>query len=413
LKQMPDLPKIVRVRLNSASARLSSHGETVHPDADLLTAFAEHSIGNRERAQVMQHLANCGLCREVVRLAEPQIEDVVARHSSVPIAWLSWPVLRWGTLAAFALLMSLALLTKWHQKASPGSTISTQVARTDQQTTKLPEPKLSPNLESKNLALKNAPASPAPGKTALRALKRSRAGYGPGVGSGIGPGPSDKMKVAGAFAARPGNKLAAAAPPPALFERKRDRERKQAEKDSAPTSLSETVTVEAQAPPIDMAYAIPGKAKEPQPRSQGGIAGGAIGSLVANSAPFPPQAERRQMSLAKMATIPKWTVSSDGALQRSFDGGATWETVPVEKEVIFRAVSVVGDSVWAGGARGLLYHSANAGRLWTRIQLSANDTRLTDDIATVEFTDPQHGQVTTTSGETWLTADAGQTWQKK
>src|SRR6266851_634718 len=150
---MLDLPKIVRVRLNSPSDQLGGH-----PDADLLTAFAEHSIGNRERAQVMQHLANCGLCREVVRLAEPQIEDVVARHSSVPIAWLSWPVLRWGTLAAFALLMSLALLTKWHQKASPGSTISTQVARTDQQTTKLPEPKLSPNLESKNLALKNAPA---------------------------------------------------------------------------------------------------------------------------------------------------------------------------------------------------------------------------------------------------------------
>ncbi len=397
---MRDIPKIVPVRLNS-SAQLGDHAETVHPDADLLSAFAEHSIGNPERAQIMQHLANCGECREVIRLAQPQIENVIVRHSSGPIAWLSWPVLRWGTLAAFAVIVSVALLTKRHEKAIPGSTISTQVARSDQPITKLPETKLPSNFESKKLELKNTPAQQPPKTPALQASRRSRAGYGAGSGGGVGSGPNEK--ITGSFTAPPGSKLAAAAPPPALFERKGDDERKQADNDAVPTSTRETVTVTAQAPLIDMADAIPGKAKEPQPKSQNGVASGAIGGLVAySSAP-----EHRQMSL------PRWTVSSDGALQRSFDGGATWETVPVEKDVIFRTVSVVGDSVWAGGARGLLYHSANAGRLWTRIQLSANDTRLTGDIATVEFTDPQHGQVTTTSGETWLTADAGQTWQKK
>jgi hypothetical protein len=409
---MRDIPKIVRVRLNS-SAQLGDHAETCHPDADLLSAFAEHSIGNRERAQVMQHLANCGECREVIRFAQPHIESVIVGHHSGPITWLSWPVLRWGTLAAFALLVSVALLTKRHEKTGPKSRISTQVARSDQQITKLPEPKLSSTLESKTPESKNMPAPPAAGKTALQASRRSRAGYSAGSGSAIGSGPNDKLKGAGAFAARPGSKLAAAAPPPNLFERKGDSERKQAEKDSAPTALSETVTVETQAPLIDMADAIPGKAKEPQPKSQGGIAGGSITGLVANSAPYADQAERKQMSLAKMTSIPRWTVSSDGALQRSFNGGATWETVPVEKNVIFRAVSVVGDSVWAGGARGFLYHSSDAGRLWTRIQLSANGSSLTDDIARIDFTDLQHGQLATTTGETWLTTDAGRTWQKK
>ena len=402
---MLDLPKIVRVRLNSPSDQLGGH-----PDADLLTAFAEHSIGDRERAQVMQHLANCGDCREVIRLAQPQIENVIVRHSSGPIAWLSWPVLRWGTLAAFAVIVSVALSTKRHEKANLESRISTQVARSDQQITKLPETKLSSTLESKHPESKDMPASRTAGRTTLQPSRRSQASYGAGIAGGVDSGPKNKLTGRAVFAIPSGEK----SPRPSLFEREADRERKQVEKDSAPSAASETVTVEAEAAQVtDMAEAIPGKAKEPQPKSQNGTAGGAIGGLVANSAPHANQAEHKQMSLAKITTIPRWTVSSEGALQRSFDGGATWETVPVEKNVIFRAVSVVGDSVWAGGARGFLYHSSDAGRLWTRIQLSANGSSLTDDIARIDFTDLQHGQLATTTGETWLTTDAGRTWQKK
>ncbi len=402
---MLDLPKIVRVRLNSPSDQLGGH-----PDADLLTAFAEHSIGDRERAQVMQHLANCGDCREVIRLAQPQIENVIVRHSSGPIAWLSWPVLRWGTLAAFAVIVSVALSTKRHEKANLESRISTQVARSDQQITKLPETKLSSTLESKHPESKDMPASRTAGRTTLQPSRRSQASYGAGIAGGVDSGPKNKLTGRAVFAIPSGEK----SPPPSLFEREADRERKQVEKDSAPSAASETVTVEAEAAQVtDMAEAIPGKAKEPQPKSQNGTAGGAIGGLVANSAPHANQAEHKQMSLAKMTTIPRWTVSSEGALQRSFDGGATWETVPVEKNVIFRAVSVLDNSVWAGGAGGALYHSTDAGRSWTVIHASASGAMLTGDIATIEFTDLQHGHLTTTNGETWLTPDGGQTWQRK
>jgi len=402
---MLDLPKIVRVRLNSPSDQLGGH-----PDADLLTAFAEHSIGDRERAQVMQHLANCGDCREVIRLAQPQIENVIVRHSSGPIAWLSWPVLRWGTLAAFAVIVSVALSTKRHEKANLESRISTQVARSDQQITKLPETKLSSTLESKHPESKDMPASRTAGRTTLQPSRRSQASYGAGIAGGVDSGPKNKLTGRAVFAIPSGEK----SPPPSLFEREADRERKQVEKDSAPSAASETVTVEAEAAQVtDMAEAIPGKAKEPQPKSQNGTAGGAIGGLVANSAPHANQAEHKQMSLAKMTTIPRWTVSSEGALQRSFDGGATWETVPVEKNVIFRAVSVLDNSVWAGGAGGALYHSTDAGRSWTVIHASASGAMLTGDIATIEFTDLQHGHLTTTNGETWLTPDGGQIWQRK
>jgi photosystem II stability/assembly factor-like uncharacterized protein len=35
---------------------------------------------------------------------------------------------------------------------------------------------------------------------------------------------------------------------------------------------------------------------------------------------------------------------------------------------------------------------------------------LTADIAGIAFTDPQHGKITTSNGETWTTEDAGQSW---
>ena len=65
---MEQLPKIVQQRLSAADKA------GVHPDPDLLTAFAERSLNERERVQVLQHLGGCADCRNIVSLAMP--EDV-------------------------------------------------------------------------------------------------------------------------------------------------------------------------------------------------------------------------------------------------------------------------------------------------------------------------------------------------
>src|SRR6266436_9420550 len=62
---MTEVPKIVYDRLRAALP------EQAHPDADLLTAFAEQALSATERDGVLQHLALCGDCREVVALALP------------------------------------------------------------------------------------------------------------------------------------------------------------------------------------------------------------------------------------------------------------------------------------------------------------------------------------------------------
>ncbi len=93
---MQDVPQFVLKRMREKAAAGS------HPDADLLTAFAEQSLPGSERVRVIEHLAACGDCRDVVALALPATEIVV---SPVSVArarggWLGLPVLRWGALAA-------------------------------------------------------------------------------------------------------------------------------------------------------------------------------------------------------------------------------------------------------------------------------------------------------------------------
>jgi len=114
-----------------------------------------------------------------------------------------------------------------------------------------------------------------------------------------------------------------------------------------------------------------------------------------------------------MFPVERWTISSTGQLQRSRDSGKSWQPVVVADHAIFRALSANGPDLWVGGAAGLLYHSADAGAHWTQIKPVADNATLTADIAAIEFTDPQHGKITTANGEAWLTIDAGHSWQKK
>ncbi len=68
---MEQLPKIVQRRLQTPQPG-------VHPDSDLLAAFAEESLNDRERSLVLQHLAECADCRDVVSLAMPEIDAAPA-----------------------------------------------------------------------------------------------------------------------------------------------------------------------------------------------------------------------------------------------------------------------------------------------------------------------------------------------
>ena len=65
-----------------------------HPDAQMLSAFAEQALSAKERSEVLEHLAACGRCREIVALAREAAgaEIAPARPGVVRSRawWRSW-----------------------------------------------------------------------------------------------------------------------------------------------------------------------------------------------------------------------------------------------------------------------------------------------------------------------------------
>jgi len=116
---------------------------------------------------------------------------------------------------------------------------------------------------------------------------------------------------------------------------------------------------------------------------------------------------------AQLASL--WSISASGKVQRSDDGGKTWEDVRVDESVTFRAIQAMGTEVWAGGSGGALYHSSDGGAIWKRVNLSSGGRPTTDSIVAIVSSarDPQHITVRTASGEQWTSDDGGQHWQRE
>ena len=122
---------------------------------------------------------------------------------------------------------------------------------------------------------------------------------------------------------------------------------------------------------------------------------------------------QRAKSSRGAAPRPQWTLSAEGAVQRSLDLGKSWQKVTVLGGTTFRALCAVGTHVWAGGNAGGLYHSVDSGQNWTQVVPTTVEQKLTADITRIEFSDPANGSVRTVNGEVWSTSDGGQNWRRK
>jgi len=465
---MEHVPKIVLKRLQETSA------PGPHPDADLLTAFAEQSLAESERARVMEHLSRCSDCRDVLALALPAMELVAvaasaADASSTPARrrWFAWPVLRWGVAAAGIIALASIGVVQYRQRLQNHTLVSSLASRNE--TTAAPQPPLpqpAPAYEvqesvrqaekekqaqvqkqarEQNWALSNRadnsaenmlvrPTNPAsPEARAMRVAPsgtsaggRIRSGSAGGVAPKVAPSaPRNTFAIAHDSKSAP---QAAAKPAPSASPAQ----------SAEASSSSQTVEVqESQAAPLT-----------PTAKAQ------ASDQLDEKQKELPSQSDSskslsvlkgKNVAAAKSASgtrrIPRWSISADGALQRSLDDGKTWLDENVNSELpsgaskmavtaepenrkkkvqaqpspspVFRAVSAQGAEVWAGGSAAMLYHSADYGAHWTRVLPFSSGAALTGDITSVEFSDPQHGRVLTSAGEVWITADDGQSWRQQ
>jgi Photosynthesis system II assembly factor YCF48 len=414
-----DVPKIVLRRLQKTADKGS------HPDADLLTAFAEQSLLESERARVAEHLARCGECREVVALALPATEDAAVASSTSPSrsGWPVWRVLRWGVVAAGIVVITSVGILRYQQRQQKNETSNAVLTARNENTStedlvNQPPPtsselqEIRPRTKSGEQAgaRKNAQSN-RQGTLAANNSPRSLNGISPAprryaVGSGIAAG----VGLGSGGQAAAGAKLT---PSPSVSQL------------PAVPSSSETVEVESQT-------AAGAPAAESQVSDQ----------LVQNQKDQPLKDESSE-DLDAAKAYPRWSISSDGKLQRSLDVASPWveidpgpapsrsavasmaentnELAKANKKVKaekssrteFRALAAFGAEVWAGGSAAMLYHSDDAGAHWTRVLPSSSGATLTGDITGIEFSNPQHGRIATSNGEVWITTDAGQTWRRQ
>lgn len=350
-KLMTELPKVAQQRL-----RVSKGG--AHPEANLLNAFAERNLTEPERLDVLAHLGQCDECREVVFLAQPEIQKKIntARGAS---RWLGWRTMRWVTAAACVVVVGAAVTLR-HER----SELSSRPAG----------------------ARADAISEPSNEKAALQ------------------PGNSI-MSDTGAAASLPLAKKQAVAKP-----REEVAVRRQSSRNLAPQLSASASTA---SPPMEDGRLH--EKKEARDLKALTAADKSDDEVPAKAKPATGWTSNQTMTQAMIAApaalAPKWRLASNGSLQRTTDASKTWETISVSDGMRFLTLFSLGNEVWVGGERGALYHSSDAGSHWISLKPSVDGQSLTGNLAAIEFLDPQHGKVTTSDHEVWTTEDAGQSWQ--
>ena len=436
---MAKLPKIVRDRLRQGSKRSpvdlrsaanlsASLGGGRHPDANLLAAFAERRLAGSERTLLLGHLADCAQCRELVALAfpSPEVQAAVAeatRPGSGSPVWLRWPVwlgwgtLRWGVLAASVGVVLIggfrAGVLRWPAPQSSGSMISK-----------------SPVVENKQpsvLRAANDSSSSARGASSPRRELAEVAQVPPAKRAHAFSKERDESRRAGQASAAQSQALT-----PSGLATLSDSLR--AEKaDSLPQQKSlglRTAEVQAEA-----------TSKEKiEPASKASEAGRRRLSAMTQALTLPPPPppatpgvvgapqtlrfdQVRELAKDKRLLTAQWSIASVvgpyvddsspaiGRVERSLDGGKTWQELRVNDRVSFRAVAANGTEVWAGGSRGALYHSSDGGQHWARAPVGLGQGVVTDTIVGIDVGDRGHVRVTTEARETLVTADGGLHWK--
>jgi Photosynthesis system II assembly factor YCF48/Putative zinc-finger len=429
---MEQLPKNVRQRLNTAVERAA------HPEADLLTAFAEGSLTEPERGGLLKHLAECANCRDVLYLSNPKADssggilEAASRRQTDAVTGkvrlLSWPVLRWGALSACAVIVATAVSLRLHRQGGPVAEAPRPAAQVALHDGANRERQTYHTQESDKLAAKIEPETAAPGKIVPRVSANKKkdfdsSGRAPAVlHAEVGTAVPSKNKrdepvngmITGNAPPVSTETLAAvpARTPAAVGDELKNQSGQLGSRAPSLPASSEMVITEAQNTEI---AAVPSRAKDAkkstakEKTATAGAAGGVADSNSESRLDFQPG------PLLKSSLMPnlRWSISNNGVLQRSYDYGKTWQLVPLTPSAVFRAVAAVGREVWVGGADGTLYHSQDLGGHWTQVKPVADGQILATEITAIEFTDSHHGKLVTANAEIWTTQDDGQNWQKK
>jgi Putative zinc-finger len=428
---MTEVPKIVYDRLRAALPERAAP-EQAHPDADLLTAFAERQLSATERDGVLEHLALCGDCRELIALALPAAEIVAApiatgteavraTGSGAPAPHklsFSWPSLRWAALAAgVAVVASVLLLRPGKLNQAMPPSVARQVATT------VP-PASGPQIASSStdqsaVLAKTDEARP---KSELRLPKKLKAGQvvTPSLPAESGILLADNKKDSGQT-----DKLSAAPPAgaPAFDALARRGATETVEVSGAAAEVAQAPSAEGtlmarnEMPAIEKAKpARQGMEVNEEQKTKAAVSPGPTGSQARDGMYAAKLASPASQALARnVAHNVTWAITA-GVLRRSLDGGQSWQNA-LRADHSLLCYASHGEDVWTGGQAGTLFYSANSGLTWVQVQPSIKAQQLSSDVTHIDMRDDVRGPaeivLSTSNNEIWSSADGGKTWEKK
>src|ERR1017187_2928218 len=399
---MTEVPKIVYDRLRAVLPDRAGP-EQAHPEADLLTAFAEQALSATERDGVLEHLALCGDCREAIALALPPADIVIAPIATeteavraTPIRAKSkrnfltafaWPSLRWAALAAGVAVAASVLLMH------PGKLNQATLSSGNRPVATTTPPASTPQIAPSPVPASSVPASSIPSSSVASSSTDESAISVRTSARTNEARPNSEMRpfkklnageaVTPSHQAERGMLLAENKNKPAQADKRSAAPSAGAVALDAPTSrrATETVEVSGAAAAVEVAHsaddtlmarnetpaiekakptlqepALPEKEMKEngQQNTQAAVASGLAR----------PQA-RAMMSAAKLASPVSqslahrvtWVITG-GVLQRSPDSGQSWQdALRADRPLLCYASH--DEDVWAGGLAGTLFHPAD------------------------------------------------------
>jgi hypothetical protein len=358
---MPELPNIVSERLKA------SRPINAHPDPDVLTAFAERSLPEAERAVILEHLARCHDCRDILSLALPATVTVETARVPLParkggfvggfIGWFGTPALRWGVVAAgFAVLALAGILQyqRWQQEtflaarqtqAPAAQTTTAQVSREKE------SPK--PTASAPAAAAVSADAAPAGASRVDPLLANARnaksnfttertAAAGP-VRGAVSPSASSTPKTPQLTAALPAPASAYGGAVAAPLKQNSQVPSRAAANANAPVTVEAQTQLQAMSEQVEVTTQ-------------------------------PAQLEAKNQQKDRPAAGPDQHSAIDATVDKA---KAPSTTVEVSNGLVLEtesAPSALLASLWSISATGGLLHSFDQGRSWANVDVNANQS---------------------------------------
>lgn len=344
-----------REKPNSLQRALVSADAGPHPDANVLTAFAEDALLPRERESVLAHVACCAECREVLSLSGSAAGPYAVASPAAHRKRTGWRIAV-PLLAAAAMIAVVSTLVLRHVVNNPQQNAT--VAKNAEVTANQPAPTtaVSPPTEA--------------GASAQKERRREDRRPAP-----LATGPvvvTPPTPVPPAIAAN-----VAPSPPEAAIAESAERQ----------TEAARVPMAKPASPPSRLALQAPAQA-----------------SAFANSVTTHALGRASAASIAR----PHWRINEQGQPERAFGDGA-WQPVLPNGSAKMHTLAVFVGEVWVG-ENAQVFRSLDNGTSWRIVALPDKDGT-NHTIAHIRFNSAQEITIEASDGTAWTTTDGGASWK--